>query len=318
MILLLVLVVLYLTYRSWRPSENILPAGRYVLISGCDSGIGYALAIDLDKHGWNVLAGVLRTESIALLESQLSSGSKVFRLDITKQEDIDAAYDLVVQTTRYLHALVNNAGILTHGGIDWTSMEAMRRIMDVNFFGHVAMTKRFLPLLIGKRDSRVVNVVSAAGFFTFPNTSAYSASKHALESFSDCLRREMAPWNLRVSIIEPGALRTTMLDGYEATLRDVWNGLTIDVQERWGVEYLNSIIQQAITSAFVIHADDPSRVVGAIEHAVMSTRPRLYYRPGWQAKLFFFVLYLSPTWLSDRLIATVFNFIPRGVEHQLS
>jgi short-subunit dehydrogenase len=65
--------------------------------------------------------------------------------------------------------------------------------MNVNFFGHVAMTKKFLSLLIAKRDSRVVNMGSSTGYFTFPNTSAYSASKQALESFSDCLRHEMAP-----------------------------------------------------------------------------------------------------------------------------
>ncbi|CAF0872078.1 unnamed protein product [Rotaria sp. Silwood1] len=196
-------------------------------------------------------------------------------------------------------------------------MEMMRKLMNVNFFGHVALTKKLLPLLITKCDSRVVNVVSAAGFFTFPNTSAYSASKHALKSFSDCLRREMVPWNLRVSIIEPGALRTPMLEGYEDTLRNVWNGLPTDVQERWGISYLNSIITKAINSPFMINADDPSRVVRAIQHAVMNSKPHIRYRPGWQGKVIFYLLYLSPTWFSDKLLSKVFNFIPNGVQHQL-
>jgi NAD(P)-dependent dehydrogenase (short-subunit alcohol dehydrogenase family) len=189
--------------------------------------------------------------------------------------------------------------------------------MEVNFYGHVAMTKKMLPLLIVKRDSRIVNVVSAAGFFSFPNTSAYSAAKYALKSFSDCLRREMAPWKLRVSIIEPGALRTTMMDGYDEKLRKIWHGLESDVQQRWGLEYLNKIITTAINSPFIVNADDPMRVVGAIQHAITNTEPRLRYRPGWQGKLIYFVFYLSPAWFSDKLLSIALNVVPSGVHHQL-
>ena len=94
----------------------------------------------------------------------------------------------------------------------------MRKVMDVNFFGHVAMTKKFLPLLVAKRDSRVVNICSVAGYLTKPGMSSYSASKYALESFSDCLRREMAVWGLRVSIIEPGFMRTAIVEGHDAII----------------------------------------------------------------------------------------------------
>ncbi|CAF4815893.1 unnamed protein product, partial [Rotaria magnacalcarata] len=75
------------------------------------------------------------------------------------------------------------------------------------------MTKKFLPLLIAKRDSRVVNICSVAGYLSLSNMTAYCASKYALESFSDCLRREMVPWGLRVSIIEPGFMRTKIIQG---------------------------------------------------------------------------------------------------------
>ena len=317
-VLAFIYAVAYRLYRRFCPFPNINPNGKYVLISGCDTGIGLRLAMELDQQGFHVLAGVLVEHNVALLKAKLSSGAVVFRLDITKQEDIDAAYDLVRSKTESLHGLVNNAGIITHGCIDWMSMESMRRLMDVNFFGHVAMTKKLLPLLISKRDSRVVSVGSAAGFFAFPHTSAYSASKHALRSFSDCLRREMLPWSLRVSIIEPGSLRTAMLEGYVDTLRNIWNEQPSDVQERWGVEYLNGTITVSINSPFLVHADHPTRVVRAIQHAVSNSQPRIRYRPGWQSKVIFFVLYLSPTWLSDKLLAKALKFIPRGVRHQLA
>jgi NAD(P)-dependent dehydrogenase (short-subunit alcohol dehydrogenase family) len=316
-ILSISLYITYCLYQHFFPSPNINPNGKYVLVSGCDSGVGHGLALELDKQGFNVLAGVYLADSVTSLEKKLSPKATVFRLDITKEEDINATFELVNGKTKVLHALVNNAGIITHGCIDWTSLELMRKVMDVNFFGHVAMTKKFLPLLIVKRNSRVVNVCSATGFFAFPNTSAYSSSKHAFEAFCDCLRREMVPWGLRVSIIEPGTLRTAMTDGYESNLRKLWNELSTDIQQRWGINFLNNIITQSINSPFIIHADDPYKVVRAVQHAVINTNPRIRYRPGWQAKFIFTIFYLPPVWLIDKLLATALHFIPDGVRNQI-
>jgi NAD(P)-dependent dehydrogenase (short-subunit alcohol dehydrogenase family) len=217
----LILYVAYLLYQYLYPSPNIDPRGKYVLISGCDTGFGYALAIELDKQGFNVLAGIYNPDNKALLTNELSSRAIVFRLDITRQEEIDAAYDMIKSKTNTLHALVNNAGISRSGYIDWITVDLMRTIMDVNFFGHVAMTKKFLPLLIAKRSSRVVNICSIYGFIRVPAKPGYCASKYALESFSDCLRREMTPWGLRMSIIEPGFMRTPMIQGHNPFVRNL-------------------------------------------------------------------------------------------------
>ncbi|CAF3456360.1 unnamed protein product [Rotaria sp. Silwood2] len=312
-------ILVYIIYRLYQhifTIMNINPHNRYVFISGCDTGIGHALAIELDKQGFNVFAGVYIPDNITSLKAILSLKATIFHLDITKEEDINAAFELVQKKTNTLHALINNAGIITHGYIDWTSLELMRKIMNVNFFGHVAMTKKFLPLLITKRQSRVVNICSATGFFAIPNTCAYSTSKYALESFSDCLRREMAPWNLHISIIEPGALRTPMNEGYANILENLWNELSIDIQERWGIDFLNNLISQGIDSPVMKHPDNPKHVVRAVQHAVMNINPCIRYRPGWQAKLFFITLYLPPTWLIDKLLAKVYCFIPAGVRNQ--
>ncbi|CAF1214507.1 unnamed protein product, partial [Adineta ricciae] len=205
---LLLAYVAYQLYQHFNPAPNVDPKGKYVLISGCDTGFGNGLAIELDKQGYNVLAGVYSPDSVTTLTSQLSTKATVFQLDITKKESIESAYELVAAKTKTLHALVNNAGVSTGGHVDWITTESMRRIMDINFFGHVDMTKTFLPLLIARRGSRVINICSIAGFISPPSGSAYCASKYALESFSDCLRREMFSWGLHVSIIEPGIMRT--------------------------------------------------------------------------------------------------------------
>ena len=139
------MIIFYVSYRLYQqffPAPNIDSHGKYVLISGCDSGFGHGLAIELDKQGFDVFAGVYNPNMIDSLTQRLSSRATVFSLDITRQQDIETAYDLVKQKTNTLHALVNNAGIAFSGYIDWTSVESMRSVMNVNFFGHVAMTKK--------------------------------------------------------------------------------------------------------------------------------------------------------------------------------
>ncbi|CAF1453033.1 unnamed protein product [Adineta ricciae] len=298
----LALDLIYRAYRYFFPHPDIDPKGKYVLISGCDTGFGRQLALELDKQGFHVFAGVLNSNSETSFREILSQRATVFHLDVTKQEDIDAAFALVEKETNTLHALVNNAGISTSGYIDWMTMESMRRIMDVNYFGHVSMTKTFLPLLITRRYSRVINICSVAGIVSAPMKSAYSASKYALEAFSDCLRREMASWNLYVSIIEPGPMRTPIIEGHDEYMTKFWNQLPNTVQQRWGEDFLKVQMKNISDNFLYRHAEDPAKVVRELQHAVVNSKPDTRYRPGWQAKLFFFPLSMIPTWLSDWIL----------------
>jgi 11-cis-retinol dehydrogenase len=316
---ILVLCVTYRLYQYYFPAPNIDTHGKYVLISGCDTGFGNGLAIELDKQGFHVFAGVYNAASKDLVAKQLSSRATVFPLDITQQQDIELAYKLVKEKTNVLHALVNNAGIIISGYIDWVSVDSMRKLMEVNFFGHVAMTKTCLPLLVAKRDSRVVNVCSIAGFISGPANSAYSTSKYALESFSDCLRREMAVWGLRVSIIEPGIMRTPIIEKHGHSLHGSGTALPADVRERWGDAYFEKQIEKTKSNILLKYAENPIKVVRALQHAVMSSAPRIRYRPGWQSSLIFFPLSVIPAWLSDIFFAKTraLDVLPIGIEKQL-
>ena len=314
---LFLLYVAHRLYRNFFPAPNINPNGKYVLISGCDTGFGHALTIELDKQGFNVLAGVFVPDNVTALKNELSPRATVFQLDISKQEDIDAAYDLVKDKTNTLHALVNNAGIAVNGNIDWTSIEMMRKLMDVNFFGHVAMTKKFLPLLISKRGSRVINICSVAGYLAGAGMSAYASSKFALESFSDCLRREMFPWGLRVSIIEPGFMRTPIIEGVSRPFSDFWATLSSEIQEGWGEDFLKE--RDIKAKSIRKNAEDPMKVVRALQHAVTNTEPHIRYRPGWQSSLIFFPISMLPAWIADWLLRrrTQPTALPAGVSKQL-
>jgi NAD(P)-dependent dehydrogenase (short-subunit alcohol dehydrogenase family) len=322
MCFILTLIILayvgYRVYQYFYPTPDINPNNKYVLISGCDTGFGRGLAVELDKQGFNVLAGIYNPFNQESLIGELSSRATVFKLDITQQKDIDAAYELVSTKTNTLHALVNNAGVGACGYIDWITVESMRKVMDVNFFGHVAMTKKFLPLLISKRDSRVVNICSVAGYLAAPGMSAYSASKFAFESFSDCLRREMAVWGLRVSIIEPGFMKTPIIGGHDIALRTLWDELDGEVKNRWGEEHLNQQIA-LLSNVFIKYAENPRKVVLALSHAAMNTVPQIRYRPGWQSGTLMFALSMCPAWFADIVIKN-FNtasVTPAGVRNQL-
>ncbi|CAF1192533.1 unnamed protein product [Adineta ricciae] len=315
---LLLAYVAYQLYQHFNPAPNVDPKGKYVLISGCDTGFGNGLAIELDKQGYNVLAGVYSPDSVTTLTSQLSTKATVFQLDITKKESIESAYELVAAKTKTLHALVNNAGVSTGGHVDWITTESMRRIMDINFFGHVDMTKTFLPLLIARRGSRVINICSIAGFISPPSGSAYCASKYALESFSDCLRREMFSWGLHVSIIEPGIMRTAIVQKHTQAVRDVFTQWSPGAKERWGEEYCKSYLKKMAENPLLRNAEDPIKVVRALEHAVSSTVPCIRYKPGWQSKFVYYPLSLLPAWLADMYFVKtrVLDVAPVGMKNQ--
>jgi len=320
--ILVALVLVYVAYRLYyhfNPTPNISPNGKYVLISGCDTGFGNGLAYELDQQGFNVLAGIYDLKNQATLTERLSSRATVFKLDITNQQDIDDAFELISSKTKVLHALVNNAGIGYGGLIDWVTNESIRQMMDVNFFGHVAMTKKFLPLLIAKRDSRVVSICSVGGYLATPGMAAYCSSKFALEAFSDCLRREMRQWNLRVSIIEPGSMQTPMTTGLLNSTNETWNNLSNDIKERWGEQYYQQGVRRFVVHGLMNRAENPRKVVNALKHAVMNSAPQIRYRPGLQSPLFF-PLSIIPAWITDIIIslASGLSVKPAGLVRQIS
>lgn len=313
-----IIVIGYKLYEYFYLTANVNPNGKYVLISGCDTGFGNALAIELDKEEFHVLAGIYDVKNQAALTGRLSSRATVFKLDITNQGDIDAAFELVSAKTTTLHALVNNAGIGYGGLIDWVTVQSMRRMMDVNFFGHVSMTKTFLPLLIAKRDSRVVSICSIGGYLATPGMAAYCSSKFALEAFCDCLRREMATWGLRVSIIEPGSMQTPMTTGLLTSSHETWNNLSTNIKEGWDDQYYKYVVERFVTHGLMDRAENPRKVVNALKHAVMNTVPCIRYRPGFQSPLFF-PLSIIPAWITDQIIsaATGASIKPAGLHKQM-
>ena len=181
---------------------------KAVVITGCDSGFGEMTAIHLSSLGYHVVAACLTKDGCDRMKPLVA---KAVMCDITKEADVE---HLTVETEKLckaksftVWALINNAGIAKGGPLDWIGLDTYYKVMEVNFFGHVRVTKAFLPLLKQQKDSRIVNLSSVAGFYCSANLSAYGASKHAMEGFMKSVREELKPWSIYVSNINPGFMR---------------------------------------------------------------------------------------------------------------
>src|SRR3954454_15027530 len=204
-----------------------------VLITGASTGIGEATALQLQKAGFRVFAGVRKPEDGDRLRA---AGVTVIQpLDVTKQDDIDAALETVAQALNGspLRGIVNNAGIGIGGPLEALDLDDFRRTLEVNTTGQLAVTKAFLPLL-RKSKGRIVNMSSIGGRVSQPFAGPYIASKFALEGITDVLRVELLEWHIDVIAIEPGTIATPIWEKSSREADDVLEKLTPEQRDLYG------------------------------------------------------------------------------------
>jgi NAD(P)-dependent dehydrogenase (short-subunit alcohol dehydrogenase family) len=175
---------------------------KNVLITGCSSGYGLETARRFHAQGWNVVA-TMRTPRADLLPR--SERMRVLALDVTRPGSIAEA----LEAAGPIDVLVNNAGIGLFGAFEATPMATVREVFETNTFGLMAMTQAVLPQLRARRSGVVVNVTSSATLAAFPLVAVYTASKTAIEGFTASLALELAPFDVRAKLVEPGYGPTT-------------------------------------------------------------------------------------------------------------
>jgi NAD(P)-dependent dehydrogenase (short-subunit alcohol dehydrogenase family) len=173
---------------------------KTVLITGCSSGYGLETARHFHAQGWQVIA-TMRTPREGILPR--SERLRVLALDVTQSESIAAA----IEASGSIDVLVNNAGIGVIGVFEATPMVTVREVFETNTFGVMAMTQAVLPQFRMRRSGVVVNVTSSVTLAPMPLAAAYTASKMAIEGFTGSLAHELAPFNVRVKLVEPGYAR---------------------------------------------------------------------------------------------------------------
>jgi NAD(P)-dependent dehydrogenase (short-subunit alcohol dehydrogenase family) len=183
-------------------------AGRVWLITGCSSGFGRELAVAALEAGDRVLATAREPESLADLAEKGGERLRTAALDVTDPATVDAAVAAALDAFGQVDVLVNNAGNGSVGAVEEFTMAELRQLMEVMYFGAVTTTKAVLPHLRARRTGTIVMISSMGGQVTMPGFGAYCSAKFALEGLAESLADEVAPFGIRVMIVEPGAFRT--------------------------------------------------------------------------------------------------------------
>jgi len=243
---------------------------RTALVTGASSGIGAACAQRLVASGWRVFAGVRR-------EGDAPRGTEEVLLDVTSDDHLRA----VARQIEEVDALVNNAGIAIAMPLEFIPLDELRRQLDVNVVGQVAVTQAFLPHLRRSRG-RIVFVGSIAGKSALPFLGAYAASKHALEAVADSLRVEVQPFGIAVSVVEPGTIRTPIWEKSAALADALANAAPAALRELYG-ERIAAF--RRIAAKRGARGASAEAVARAVEVALTRERPRTRKLVGRDAML---------------------------------
>lgn len=191
--------------------------GRVVLITGASSGLGESLARVFYKYGCKVILCARRTEELnrvkeELIKSDIANEYEpiVIKLDLSDISSLPSKVAEILKITKSIDILINNGGITSRSSILDTNIDVDKKIMEVNYFGTVALTKAILPSMIKQKSGNIAFMSSVQGFIAIPERSSYSASKHAMQAFADCLRAEIEKYKINVTVISPGYVKTKL------------------------------------------------------------------------------------------------------------
>ena len=242
-----------------------------VLITGCSTGIGLATATHLAAQGHRVWASARRPEAAPQLMELMASDPAplaAIALDVTDNASVARAVELVLDQEGRIDGLVNNAGVGGSGVAEEFDARDALQIMDTNYVGAMRMARAVLPAMRRKRSGVIVNITSVAGRVALAGFGPYTASKFALEGASECMAQEMAPFGVRVAVIEPGVILTPIFGkgGAEPDPESPYRS----VHRRLGTFFEKQLSSPTL----------PDRVAATVEQALTSESGQFRYRVG--------------------------------------
>ena len=240
---------------------------KSILVTGASTGIGRNLAETLAENGYHVYAGARKQKDLDALNA--IDNITAVRLDVTKQDEIDAVAEIIREKGTGLYGLVNNAGVGGGDEVVDTPVEDQTFVYNINVEGVYRTTKAFAPMVIESKG-RIVTTGSIAGTLSWPGGSAYSGSKHWIEAFTDALAAEMQPHGVSVSVVEPG--------NYKSNIRRTSVAREMDKLEASGGEVTEEM-QDAYnqTAERELSYKEPDEVSAAFMHALFDDEPLLRY-----------------------------------------
>jgi NAD(P)-dependent dehydrogenase (short-subunit alcohol dehydrogenase family) len=272
-----------------------------VLVTGTSSGFGLVTVVELAKRGWDVVATMRdlskRNElDRALAAAGASSTVRIEQLDVTDPQSIDRAVASLGLADHPLDAVVHNAGVAVGGVFEDLDEKHVRHVMEVNYFGVLALTKRLLPAFRAQRHGRIVIISSEAAFAGQPANSPYTASKWAIEGWAESLAYEVEHFNIDIILIEPGAYKTNI---WESSPRILPKTSPYSPMLR----HLESVIDAHVAKA----ARDPIEVAKTVADALETKRPKFRYAVGPTAKFFHFTRGKLPSIVVRKIFSRFFS-----------
>lgn len=267
-----------------------------ILITGCSSGIGLAVAKGLAARGWRVFASARRQDDVDVLAAM---GFEALRLDLDDSASIQAAVaEVLGRTGGRLDALFNNGGFGQVGAVEDLTRAALREQFETNLFGWVELTNLVIPAMRAQGHGRIVCNSSVLGYAAFPYRGAYTAAKFALEGIADTLRQELRGSGIHVSLVEPGPItsrfRENCLPHFERHID--WQG---SVHRASYERQLERLHKPGPAAPFTL---PPEAVLAKVVHALESPRPRPRYPVTVPAVAFWWLRRVLSTRWMDRVL----------------
>ncbi|HLG14072.1 MAG TPA: SDR family NAD(P)-dependent oxidoreductase [Blastocatellia bacterium] len=282
--------------------------GQVVIVTGASAGIGEAAARRLARAGASVVIAARRRDRLEALKREIEeAGGRALAVaaDVTSSDDRARLVRETMSAFGRIDALINNAGFGQRGPIELVPVENIRQNFETNLFSLIALTQLVIPIMRKQESGRIVNISSVAGRIARPLSSVYDATKHALEAISDGLRGELAPFGIKVVIIEPGFIITEFLD--------VANQLARPITEEAGpyapfVTGFNAGYQRMRRLA-----GGPDDIAVLIERALTARNPRPRYAAPRHARLAIGLKRWLPAGLFERLLNRQAGITPDAV-----
>jgi len=252
---------------------------KNVIITGCSSGIGRCLAVNLHKRGYRVFATVRHAKDVATL-AQL--GLESLPLDLASSESIRRAVDeILARAQGKLYALINNGAYGQPGAVEDLTRDALRKQFETNLFGTQELTNRLIPVFRAQGGGRIIQISSVLGIVCLAYRGAYNAAKFALEALSDTLRLELYGTNIHVALVEPGPISSHFRENaYRAFLAN------IDRAHSAHREYYARVEQRLGGARPLPFTLPPEAVLKKVTHALEARRPKIRYAVTFPTYLF--------------------------------
>jgi len=271
---------------------------RVAVVTGSSSGIGMLTALELARNAFRVVATMRNLGKRAQLDKLAAEGGiarniDVRQLDVTDFPSIQPTIDSVIREYGRIDVLVNNAGFALGGFAEDVELNELREQMETNFFAHTQVTRAVLPVMRQQRSGQIIMISSISGQCAQVGVSSYSASKWALEGWSEALRMECLPLGIRVVLVEPGAFKTDVWDTNVHVAQKAFSG---DSPNRERARRFREYVQKKVVKR------DPQRVASLIAKIVQDDRPNLRYLVGPDAHVQKWLKRMLPWKVYEKLI----------------